>query len=252
MALKYGRKPRLYRPTIHYSALVAGTAQPSVPASVDYLSTMPDDLGMMGNAELGDCTCAAIAHARQVWSFNSGIGMRTTPDSDVISLYSTVSGYIPGNPSTDQGADEQTVLAYCKNIGAPIAPGAVNKLLGWVEVDVRNFSDIQASIYQGGLVYLGFNVPAYLESLEAPGSIWDVNPSADNSIIGGHAVIAPAYTPTDFGVVSWGSKYRMSQAFFSKFVDECYLLVDAAWLMWSGKTPAGLSVAELESLMESL
>ncbi len=75
---------------------------------------MPVDLGEMLNSDLGDCTCAAFFHARQVWTFNAGGAEITEPDADVLELsYSEACGYVQGDDSTDQGGNEQAVLTYC-------------------------------------------------------------------------------------------------------------------------------------------
>ena len=81
---KLGRLLRTYDPRIpHLSALRAGQTPPTPPASIDYTKGMPANLGMMLNDTLGDCTCAAVYHAIQVWSFNALKKIDTEPDSDV-------------------------------------------------------------------------------------------------------------------------------------------------------------------------
>ena len=126
--LKLGRKPRTYSPLIpHYSALLAGKT-PSPPAEIHYAQDLVN-IGMMMNDTIGDCCCCGIAHARQVWTRCALNDQRTTPDPLVEQLYETVGGYVPGDPSTDQGCNEQDLLTYCLKTGAPIAEGAVNKLL---------------------------------------------------------------------------------------------------------------------------
>ncbi len=74
--------------------LAAKPTLPPPPAAVDYTKGMPTDLGMMLNDSLGDCTCAAYYHARQVWTFNTG-KMVTEPDGDVEDLYVKACGYDP-------------------------------------------------------------------------------------------------------------------------------------------------------------
>ena len=95
---KLGRLHRSYDPRIpHLSALLAGKTLPPPPAQVDYTKGMPTNLGMMLNNTLGDCTCAAVYHAIQVWTFNAtkGKSMETEPDSDVEKLYELACGYKP-------------------------------------------------------------------------------------------------------------------------------------------------------------
>ena len=70
--VKFGRLHRTYDPRIpHLSALLAGQVPPPPPPSIDWTKGMPANLGMMLNDTLGDCTCAAVYHAIQVWTYNS-------------------------------------------------------------------------------------------------------------------------------------------------------------------------------------
>ncbi len=123
---KLGRTARAYDPRIpHMSALLAGKALPAPPPSVDFTKGMPDNLGMMLNDTLGDCTCAAVYHAIQVWTFNASKGksIDTEPDSDVKRLYELACGYNPNTPGEGPGGNEQRVLKYLLRKGAPLGKG---------------------------------------------------------------------------------------------------------------------------------
>ena len=85
--MKLGRLPRARNPAVpHLSALLAGrrSALAPAPPSCDYTTALPADLGMMGNNALGDCTCAALGHALQVWTANANPPIDTEPDADWI------------------------------------------------------------------------------------------------------------------------------------------------------------------------
>jgi hypothetical protein len=235
----------------HYSALVAGRRQEltAAPPQIDYTRGMPADLGVMLNDSLGDCTCAGAGHARQVWTFNANPPMVAVPDAAVLTLYESACGYVPWQPNTDQGGIEQQVLTYWIKSGFD-----GQELTAFVEVDPVNQEDVRQAIFDCGLVYIGINVPAYLEGLEAPGSVWDVNPGADNSIVGGHCVILAGYDALagTYKVISWGSYYTMTAAFFTAQTDEVYGLVDSDWVAQTGQTPAGLTVLEWTAQMQAL
>ena len=251
--MKLGRKPRRFNPRIpHLSAFLGAVDLPPPPASADWTAGLPDSLGVMNNDSLGCCTCAAFYHAIQVWSWNVGHAIDTESDANVLALYEAACGYVPGNPATDQGGDEQSVLSYILNTGAPTAAGP-HHLLAFVEVDPRNLDDVKRSIADAGICYIGFNVPNFLMSgLMTPGATWDVNPTADNRIEGGHAVVLAGYDASGVRVVSWGNFYTMTWAFFGQFVDECYALCDPAWFDAAGTTLGGLTVDELEQLMQGI
>jgi hypothetical protein len=144
-----GRLHRTYNPRIpHLSALLAGQTLPPPPPSVDYTKGMPANLGMMLNDTLGDCTCAAVYHAIQVWSFNALKKMDTEPDADVEKLYELACGYNPREGGEGPGGNEQHVLTYLLKQGAPTGPTGTgrHKIAAFVEVDPRNVDDVKRTI----------------------------------------------------------------------------------------------------------
>jgi len=248
MKHKFGRKPRIYDPRVPKITKPKGI---TLPASVNYTSGMPSDLGMALNNSLGDCVEAAACHSVQVWSFNAsgGKAMVTPTDAQVEQAYEQWGGYVPGNPNTDNG----TVIQVALQDWLKTAFDA-NVLAGFVEIDVTNWQLVQETIFECGLIFIGMNVPAYIENLESPGSIWDVDPTGDNSSIGGHCVAATGYQKnSNINFITWGSPdYQLTQAFWNANVDEAYALADTDWIAATGATPAGLTLAQLEALMASM
>jgi hypothetical protein len=214
---------------------------------------MPANFGAMLNNQLNDCTCAAYYHARQVWSFNAERKELTEPDKDVEQLYIETCGYDPKAGGEGPGGNEQVVLTYLLNTGAPIGPSssARDRILGFVEVDPRNLDDVKRTIADCGVAYIGFNLPQNIVPAGGmPPATWTVDPSAP--IVGGHAVVLPGYDSSGLTVISWGSLYKMTWQFFSTYVDEVYAIADQAWVNAKGATPGGLTVAQLEAQMEAL
>lgn len=249
LQLKLGRKKRAFNPKIpHMSALLMrDVAQTYLPPSVNYAPASISNFGMMLNDQIGDCSCAGYYHALQVWSLCSGRCEYTQPDQFVLNLYEQVSGFNPAKPESDQGCVLQNVLTYLLNEGAPTDSGP-HKIDAFFEVDPRNLQDVKRTIYECGVAYIGFEVPSsLLASLPPP--VWNPDTSP---IEGGHCVILTGYDDNGFDVISWGSKYRMSNAFFTRYVDEVYGIADKEWIETTGKTPCGLSLQDLELLMHGL
>ena len=252
---KLGRLHRSYDPRIpHMSALRAGQILPPPPPAVDWTESMPKDLGMMRNDTLGDCTCAAFYHALQVWTFNTG-KIDTEPDNDVEKLYILACGYNPRLPGEGPGGNEQQVLTYLLNQGAPIGPKGQQRhqIAGFVEVDPRNTDDVKRAIDECGVAYIGFSVPQYIvpASPAAAPTTWTVQTTND-AIVGGHAVVLAGYNDSGLRAISWGSYYTMTWDFFAKYVDEVYAIADTAWIEKKGTSPGGLSLDELELQMQAL
>lgn len=197
-----------------------------------------------------NCTCAAMYHALQVWSANSNPPINTQPDSNVVALYTDACGY-RGTSETDQGGIEQNVLTYAMTDGIPVGPAGMDrhKIVAFVEVDPSNLIDIKTTIVDGGVAYIGFNVPDY--AMDTVGQLWDVRSGTPN-LIGGHAVILAAYDPEGPTCITWGKTQKMTWAFFAAFTDEAYAIADSDWIRATGLCPAGLSLSDLQAQMQAL
>ena len=238
------------------SALMAGRmAIPALPTKVDWTAGMPADLGEMLNNIYGNCTCAAFYHARQVWSFNSIGTVLTEPDSDVLKLYELACGYNPAEGGEGPGGIEQNVLTYLLKTGAPLGPmgDMVDQIAAFVEVDPRNLDDVKRTIQDCGVAYIGFEVPNYLMANGVP-DVWELQPEADQSIAGGHAVVLAGYDDSiqSFKVISWGRTFLMPYSFFQAFTEEVYAICDVAWFNSKETTPAGIPIGALEAQMQTL
>lgn len=249
--MKFGRRPRKFDPRIPQLSMLRHQAPHLLPPAIDYARVLPASLGMYGNDFLGDCVEAATYHAVQTWSANANPPILSAPEADAVLLYEQAAGYNPDDPSTDQGSVIQDVLAYWLNPGIPfVGPTARQPLAAYVEIDQRTLDNVRQSIYDAGVVFIGFDVPASFDF----SPVWTYDPSADNSIVGGHCVVLTGYNDASrlFTVVSWGQKYQMTYGFFEQFVDEAYMLADAEWVQRTGRTPLGMSLTDLEALMGSL
>ena len=251
--LKLGRLPRRFDPRVPQMTDLMAVAPPAppIPERAGYQWDLPEDLGMMLNDTLGDCTCAGFYHGLQIFSGLAQRSVYTAPDSDVLALYEGACGYNPQDPSTDQGGIEQNVLTYLLRTGAPMGSNPPHKISGFFEINVANHQDVCRAIYEAGVVYIGFNVPAYLMN-DGPPSVWAPSPKEDNSIVGGHCVVLGGYGPDHFNLISWGQKYRMTWGFWDQFVDEAYAIADPDWIEANGRTPLGLTPEQLAEAMKPL
>lgn len=240
MTLKLGRKAiKTDSRTLKLARYM--TALPAPPASCDWTKGTTE-WGMMLNDTLGDCTIAGCGHAIQVCGLNVGYTFagETLADSVIESAYSAWDGYVPGDPSTDNGGIELDVLNDWRksNLGW-------HHLLGFADPAVGNLTEIKQAINLFGGVYIGFNVPqSVMDNASDPTVPWDVN--GDNTIIGGHAVFAVGYDADTVSVISWGQVYRMTWAFWNQFVDEAHALLLATWIR-NNKTPSGFDLAGMQA-----
>jgi hypothetical protein len=203
--------------------------------------------GELLNDQLGNCTCAAIGHAVQVWTANASKEADIT-DAEVLAIYEKWCGYVPGNPATDQGGVMLYVLKDFKAQGF-----AGYSLSAFATVLPANRIHVQQAVNLFIGCYVGLNVPQYImpEDGNVP-QLWNVDPGADNTIIGGHCVYMVGYQPHPqhfliIKFISWGAMYTMTWAFWTQFVDEAYALISPAMVGETGEAPNGFDMAQLES-----
>jgi hypothetical protein len=60
------------------------------------------------------------------------------------------------------------------------------------------------------------------------------------------------YDLDGFDLISWGKRYRCTNAFLAQYCEEAYAIADRSWVEATGKTPLGMSLPELESQMQAL
>lgn len=255
MALMLGRQARTFDPRVpHLSSLAMKCGLAPPPAAVDWTINMPQDWGMMLNDRLGCCTCAAAYHAMQLWSKLGRPTELTEPDSKVLQCYEELCGYNPDDPSTDQGAVEQSVLSQWLKRGVPIVegPNGRSHIKAFIEVDPRHHNDVKRMIADCGLVYVGMNIPQYIaDNMSA--ADWRIIPGGDGTSVGGHAVICPKYDEHTIHFVSWGLvTYNMTWDYWDAYVDECYALAHPWFITATGKTPGGLTYEELDAAMSAI
>jgi hypothetical protein len=201
--------------------------------------------GMMMNDTLGDCTIAGCGHAVQVWSANNGKEV-TVADSTIESFYEKWDGYVPGNPSTDNGGVELDVLNDWKKQGF-----AGNALAAFADPKVANLTEVRQSIALFGGVYIGLSLPITAQNQ----TVWDVvakgGAKAKPGSWGGHCVFVPKYDQHGFTCVTWGQLKTMTVAFWNKYCDEAHALLSPAWLSTKG-SPGGFNMAQLQADLNSI
>jgi hypothetical protein len=245
MALKLGRLPNdPHKPRLRLGSFLTAT-YPAAPDLVDYITGVPE-WPVYGNDAIGDCTCAAAGHMIEAWTqYGQGSGIEVSKAA-VIKAYSAVSGYDPNTGANDNGAVMQDVLDYWRKTGI-----GGHKILAFAQVDVSHASELAAALYLFGHVYLGFSFPSSAMDQFNQGQPWDV--VKGSPIEGGHAV--------DWGlvakgqnhrVITWGAVQEMTPAFFAKYVDEAWVVLDQEWINRTGVSPEGLDMKALNDAFTSM
>ena len=239
-SMKLGKsEPKYDRRTLMLAKYTVALPEP--PPQVDW-STKLTNLGIMGNDHLGDCTCAAIGHVVQTWTSQASSQV-IIPDCEIISLYAKACGYVPGDPTTDQGGIELDVLNYWRK--NPVVGHTLN---AYCSIKPGDISDIQNGIWLFGGVYVGLALPVSAQRQE----VWDLGSLAGDGepgSWGGHAVAICGFDPTGLTCITWGALKRMSWPFWKTYGDESYALLSQDWIEANGDAP---STFDMDTLIADL
>jgi len=228
---------------------------PAPPPTCDYSAKATTALSEMYlNNELGDCVIAGIGHVVGVMTGNVG-NQFLYSNNQIIALYSAIGGYVPGEPSTDRGCDEQTALNYWQHNGAPAGS---NQIAGWISVNGADPSEYRTALWLFENLYFGLELPnKWINPFpSAPGFIWDVaGPPVPTN---GHCVVGVGYTPKGVTICTWGMLGLMTDAAIAKYATtagagEVYTVVSQdAINKAAAKAPNGFDWSQLIADFDSM
>lgn len=149
------------------------TALGAPPRAAEWQKKVPSWTMSLNNV-LGCCVPAAGAHCETQWSTYAGpfTGQASfvPTDANVLKVYEDVSGYQPGNPSTDNGCDMLTFLKYWRKKGI-----AGHTIAAFVEVNFQDEEQVRWAIKLFGNVFLGVQLPLSVASTSGPPKPWYVS-----------------------------------------------------------------------------
>lgn len=218
-------------------------ATPAPPTVQDWFSALPANWGMAMNDKLGCCTIADTVHQSMQTEFYGQNKTISVSDDDVVKAYSAVSGYKPGDSSTDNGAVIQDVLNYWRTTGV-----GGYKIEAFAQIDASNLDLVKLCVSIFGAVDIGFNFPSSAMDQFDSGKTWTPVKNARSE--GGHCVPIVGYDATTLTCVTWGRTQKMDLAFWKKYVQpekDVWVAIDTDWLRKVGTSPSGLDVATLNA-----
>ena len=248
-AVKLGKLPVKHDPrTFRLAKYIDKSILPVPPARVDY-STKISDWKMLANDKLGCCTCSAILHMIMLWASQSGAPVPDFTDQDAIDLYSKLCGYVPGDPSTDNGGVMLDILKAWRQ-----APIHGCELVAFTAVDPTNWQEVKIAHDLFGSLYSGVALPVEAQNE----TIWTSTSGAPGTW-GGHCIPSDAYAEkggwscaVDLEQITWGGKQKMTPKWFAKYCDELYAPITPLWLDAMGKAPNGFNIDQLKADLAAL
>ena len=220
---------------------------PAPPAICSYTSAASQALAQMyGNDSLGDCVIAGGYHIVGVETGNAGKQFIAT-QKQILADYSAIGGYVPNDPSTDNGCDEPTALNYWQNHG--FADGT--KILGWLAVDPSNLTQVQQVLWLFENLMFGVELPdAWVNPFpSASGFSWGVagTPDPEN----GHCFVGAGYNSAGVQIDTWAMVGTITWAALQKYCassagGELYVMITPEQLAkGQTKAPNGFAWSDL-------
>ena len=170
---------------------------------------------MFKNDIYGDCVIAGRAH--QTLRFEDFEQKSVIPisDTDVTTEYFKESG------GYDNGLDITNSLNAWRQ--GWTAAGQNYSIYAYAQVNIQNQNEVMAAMYLLNGLYIGLLLPVSAQTQD----IWDV--ATENGVPGswgGHCVYLVAYDADGLTCMTWGERKKMTWAFFRKYCNQAYAIVD--------------------------
>lgn len=225
MTLYFGKSPA--RPdavTLKFAEVFNAAALPTPPASFGHENLMMSgDWFMLANDQCGDCVFAGAAHEHMLWTMEGGIPRSRFTMHDVLSDYSTVTGYDPTKPATDQGTDMQVAASYRQTVGVRDALGVRHKIDAYAALKLGDLNELALASWLFGAVGVGVVCPASMQQQFVDRQPWTV--VANDPTSNGHYFpIVGRNKNGNFLAITWGKAQEVTPAWLIQYSDEsiCY------------------------------
>lgn len=252
---KLGRIRPLSRPPMLRLGNYIQKKLPPPPSTIHYSLKASSGLSMMlANDSLSDCTSAGACHIEDVFRANSNSHLSNLTEEEAIAFYSATTGYIPGDESTDQGANEIDVLNYWREKG--ILKDGSCKIAGYASLEGYNIEQIKTAVWLFENCYFGVELPDAWLTPADNGFTWDVagEPNPNN----GHCFVGVGYNDIGINICTWGMLGTVTWKAIAKYVTtplqgELYTVFsEDAVNKVTGKAPNGFNYQQLAADLQTL
>jgi hypothetical protein len=220
---KLGKAPAVRdRHNLKLNAVLKPTL-PTLPAEYDFDVVHPGvPTPMFANDHVGDCVIAGRAHQTLRFEFAEQHVVIPISDQDVVNEYFRESGGV------DSGLDALHSLKRWRVEGW-VAGARRYFIKAFAEIDRMRKTEIQQAIYSDIGVGLGLRLPRSAHTQILSGQPWEVvkGATSNKDSWGGHYVYVCGYDKAGLTCVTWARRQHMSWAFFDKYCDEAYAIIDA-------------------------
>lgn len=247
--MKLGKKPFIEdKRDLLFKNYTDATVLPTRPKTFGHYNLV-SDWGVLGNDSVGDCTCAGADHETMLWTLEGGNPAAFTPQN-TIADYSAITGYIPSDPNTDQGAFVRDVLLYRQKTGMIDTNSKRHKIGAFLALDQKDMNEVLEATYLFNAVGIGILFPQSAMEQFYANQPWTV--IKGSRIEGGHYVPIFGYDPGYIYCVTWGKIQKMDYNFFKTYCDEAWAILSQEFLNGQGLSPEGFNLEQLQADLNAI
>jgi hypothetical protein len=244
MELKLGKlAPRIDSRTLQLTQAMKAVLPP-IPPEWDFDQNFKVPYPMFLNDKIGCCVIAGRGHQTLRFEAIEQRQVIDISDQEIKTEYFAESG----------GADSGLVMldslkAWRK--GWAIG-GKEYTIDAFATIDRQDRKEVTTTIYLFCGIQGGFSLPQSAMTQFEAGKVWDVPSWWDRKgkkILGGHCIYVKGYNKIGPTAVSWGKPIQMTWAWFDKYSDEAYAVIDQKD-KWVSDSP--VDVEKLEQYLACL
>lgn len=220
-------------PQLHTLKSLLRKPAPSIVRKVD------PNAQMYMNDSVGDCSSAGIANLLNAYSALCGYKLSITAEQ-VLEFYSLSTGYVIGDPTTDNGAVLTSVLQFAALNGYAITNEILYPI--WGTADISDPHVVALIVESFGACYIGVGLA---EADQDTSVVWDVTTPGNQTpwSWGGHCLIVYGYESlAEDGIVdlvTWGGIQKCTWRWLRSRMCEAHAVAFRQVMPASGHTFTG-------------
>jgi hypothetical protein len=215
---------------------------------------LPPDFhwGMLANETVGNGVVAMMLHSIGIFFIAAGKAPPKFSPADATRIYSHIGGYVPGDPSTDQGLDEGQAFAWWADRGLRCtADRTLHKIRGSVAVNPKNRTERHLGIYELDAIQYAIQLPAMWQGKTMWTGVPGSDPDSQPGSWGGQGIFGRAYDATgreDIG--TWGEDLFAAGDSLDAYLMQASVVATPDMLSRTGMSRCGISWDDLWSDLE--
>jgi hypothetical protein len=264
------RRPVAPCPRLSLKNYLLRTGLPTPPSTIDYSPAAKAELAnIYENDALGDCVIAGMGHIEGVLTGNAGNPLMLTT-AQITALYSSIGGYVSGDPATDNGCDPETALNWWQQnglfpgatvsgeFGLPVTAPGQHKIAGAMVADATDQQELMLMSWLFENLGVAMELPDEWVSPMPSGSgfIWkNAGPPVPEN---GHFVAGCGYDTGGLIIDTWGMLGTLTFAAVARYATpsnggQVYAVISTdAIAKGKLKAPNGFDWTQLEADFQAL